>query len=290
MMLQNQMMMRQFSTLEVQQQKPQIKIVKNTVTDDLALLEQALPKTPAPQCFFPSTIVKKIGRTQDASKWGLRYSSLKLNACAKSVRKQSLLDAKTIVQFSNKKGAQIVLSVLEAARANALKKGLAEERLYVKECIVGKALGMKKLDIRGRGKMGMIHLPKSSIRITLEERPLEEFYKDLLKGNASPYIAHVFRKNLYQSNANFEEVRKLSHITTSKGRYYRRVQFKRLQRLIQKEYAKKGAKISIQKIERNLLEKSLNDFLEHKAQTEDQRMLVSQNARQALFEKNYKKK
>jgi len=56
---------------------------------------------------------------------------------------------------------------------------------------------MKKIDIRARGKFGMIHLPKCSIKITLEERPLEEFYKDLVRGNATPHTAHVFRKKLF---------------------------------------------------------------------------------------------
>jgi len=63
--------------------------------------------------------------------------------------------------------------------------------------LIGKGLGMKKIDIRARGKFGMIHLPKCSIKITLEERPLEEFYKDLVRGNATPHTAHVFRKKLF---------------------------------------------------------------------------------------------
>jgi len=81
---------------------------------------------------------------------------------------------------------------------------------------------MKKIDIRARGKFGMINLPKCSIRVTLEERTVEEFYKDLIRGNATPHTAHVFRKKLYQEDANFEQVRRLAHITTSKGRHYRR--------------------------------------------------------------------
>lgn len=100
---------------------------------------------------------------------------------------------------------------------------MAEERLFVKECIVGKALGQKKMDIRARGKFGFIHQPKSSIRITLEEKPIEDFYKMLVKGECPPSLALVFRKFLYQNDMDYEQVKELSYLTTSRGRYYRKI-------------------------------------------------------------------
>jgi hypothetical protein len=102
----------------------------------------------------------------------------------------------------------------------------------VKECWVGRALGMRKMDIRARGKFGMIHLPKCSIRIVLEEKPLKDFYKMLMKGEAPPSVGAIFRKMLYQNEANFEQVKKVSYLTTSWGRYYRKTQFRRLVKLV----------------------------------------------------------
>lgn len=145
-----------------------------------------------------------------------------MNAACMVVRKKHIYDALQLIQNVNKKGGPLVKSVLEAARANAVKKGMAEERLFVKECIVGRALGMRKMDIRARGKFGMIHLPKSSIRVVLEEKQPEDFYKMLVKGDCPPAVGHIFRKMLFQNDANFDKVRQLSFMTTSKGRYYRR--------------------------------------------------------------------
>ena len=45
-----------------------------------------------------------------------------------------------------------------------------------------------------------------------------------------------------------------------------------------------------EKIERNILEKVAQDFIETRKGKEDQRMLVSRTERQAHFEQNYKKK
>lgn len=66
-----------------------------------------------------------------------------------------------MLQKSDKKGSAIVQSVLLAARKNGINKGFNEERFYVKTAIVGKAYSHKKIDIKGRGKMGFIRVPKS---------------------------------------------------------------------------------------------------------------------------------
>lgn len=79
-----------------------------------------------------------------------------MNFCAILVRKKHIFDALSVLENSDKKGSQLIRSVLEAARANGIKKGLSEERFFVKEVILGKANGPKKIDIRARGKFGMI--------------------------------------------------------------------------------------------------------------------------------------
>ena len=57
------------------------------------------------------------------------------------VRKKHIYDALNLIANVSKKGGPLVKSVLEAARVNAVKKGLAEERLFVKEVVIGKKLG-----------------------------------------------------------------------------------------------------------------------------------------------------
>lgn len=137
-------------------------------------------------------------------------------------RKKHILDALILVSNLAKKGGPLVKSVLEAARVNGIKKGYAEERMFVKEIVLGKALGPRKLDIRARGKFGLIHSPISSIRVVLEEKSQADFYKMVVTGKTPPAIGHVFRKMLYQNDADFEKVKALSHMTTSRGRSYRK--------------------------------------------------------------------
>jgi len=113
--------------------------------------------------------------------------------------------------------------VLRAARQNGLKAGLRDDRLYVKTAIVGKGRAHKKIDIKGRGRHGVITVPKSSVSITLEEKSVSDIYKLVLKGETPHGFADIQRRALFGHKADFEQVKTMAHITTSRGRRYRRV-------------------------------------------------------------------
>ena len=132
-----------------------------------------------------------------AKKNGIHYSVYKLNACAMLVRKKHLYDALTLINNVTKYGGKMIKSVLEAARVNGINKGYSEERFFVKEIVLGKSLGPKKIDIRARGKFGMIHAPRSSITVVMEERTTEDFYKLLVSGKCPPTIGYVFKQMLF---------------------------------------------------------------------------------------------
>lgn len=90
-----------------------------------------------------------------------------------------------------------------------------QQLLWVKEILVGGGYTHKKMDIKGRGKFGIIHVPKCNVKITLEERPMSFFYKMCLLGRAPPTVGNYFRSMLYSKNAPFEEVIKYSHMATA---------------------------------------------------------------------------
>jgi ssDNA-binding Zn-finger/Zn-ribbon topoisomerase 1 len=87
-----------------------------------------------------------------------------------------------------------------------VQQGLSEERLFVKTTVCGKGLMFKKIDVKGRGRMGFIKVPKCSVKITLEEKHPIEYYKMLLKGECPPGAADLFKQMLHQSEADFDRV------------------------------------------------------------------------------------
>jgi large subunit ribosomal protein L22 len=100
----------------------------------------------------------------------MRVSPQKLNLVAQMIRGLSAKKALQALSFSPKRIARDVYKVVKAAVANAEhNQGLDADNLFVAEATVGRALVMRRLDIRGRSKAGRIEKPFSHLRVVVCE-------------------------------------------------------------------------------------------------------------------------
>ena len=112
--------------------------------------------------------METIKATAKAS--NLRISAQKLNLVAKSIRGKGIKKAIDNLTFSRKRIAKDVLKVLNSAIANAENNySLDIDRLIVDEAFVGKAMVMKRLRARARGRAARILKPFSKLTITLKQ-------------------------------------------------------------------------------------------------------------------------
>lgn len=190
----------------------------------------------------------------------------------------------------DKKGADYLYRLLTKMKDDGTEKGYNPDLFYVAEAFVGKGIRSKKIDIKARGKFGVIRRPKSSLTIVMHEKPLEHMIKESLVGKTPPGIGEIFRKRLYETNANFQDVRKYSFMLTSKGRAYRREQFKRLIILTKKEYQKKGIYLKDKQIEKYLLEKQMQIIVKERKEIYEDTERDKIFLRKKFFEANYEKK
>ena len=87
----------------------------------------------------------------------IRTSPLKLANIARSIVNKKADNAVNQLKFSNKRIANNVLKVLNAAIANAENnKQLDIDNLYIKEAFVGKSLSMKRFRPRAKGRASSI--------------------------------------------------------------------------------------------------------------------------------------
>ena len=101
----------------------------------------------------------------------IRTSPLKLANIARSIVNKKADNAVNQLKFSNKRIANNVLKVLNAAIANAENnKQLDIDNLYIKEAFVGKSLSMKRFRTRTKGRASSIVKTYSKLTIILEER------------------------------------------------------------------------------------------------------------------------
>ena len=109
----------------------------------------------------------------------IRTSPLKLANIARSNVNKKADKAVNQLKFSNKRIANNVLKVLNAAIANAENnKQLDIDNLYIKEAFVGKSLSMKRFRPRAKGRASSIVKPCSKLTIILEERIKTQKGKD----------------------------------------------------------------------------------------------------------------
>lgn len=115
-------------------------------------------------------------------------SHRKLNDIGRLVASMPVDEAILQLQFSEKRAARTwVKSTLAFARDHAVARGLRRERLVVQQAWVDKGHKDKRIDIKGRGRMGMKHHPHARIQFLLkegktwEEKKAEEHKKVLNK-------------------------------------------------------------------------------------------------------------
>jgi len=100
----------------------------------------------------------------------LRGSPQKLNLVAESIRGMKAEKALASLDFNRKKAARDVKKVLQSAIANAENNhSLDVDQLVVAEASVGKALIMRRIQTRARGRANRITKPFSRLRIVVRE-------------------------------------------------------------------------------------------------------------------------
>ena len=102
---------------------------------------------------------------------GARLSPQKAGLVADQIRGLGVEKALDILNFSKKKGADLIKKLLNSAISNAENNNQFDiDNLFVKEAYVGKSLVMKRFRPRAKGRASPIKKPFSRITIVLEEK------------------------------------------------------------------------------------------------------------------------
>ena len=100
----------------------------------------------------------------------LRISPQKARLVVDQVRGKPVSDALDILNFSNRKGAELVRKVLESAIANAENnEGADIDELKVSSAFVNEGMTMKRIKPRAKGRADRIFKRTSHITVTVTD-------------------------------------------------------------------------------------------------------------------------
>lgn len=167
---------------------------------------------------------------------GIKGSVKKLKPTVKKILGIHLYDAMAEMQESQKRSSVSIFRALNMVRNHAINVGMEQDHLWVKEAKLEKQARKRYVYYHARGKGGMMKRDWTRVKITLEEKPVNEIYKLMIGGNAPKGLAKIWRDKIYEGNGDLDVIRKFQFLLTSKGRQQRREIIKRKTHLLQNQF------------------------------------------------------
>ena len=195
--------------------------------------------TKEPQTTFP--LIPTITSIPD-SIWYRRQADNRivkgrLGRCKGSVKKISpvmrkivglhLSEAMHLMRQNRTRVARRIYSALRMVKNHAIEKRFNVMRLFVKDAITNRQRRVKGVRYHAKMRRGLEKKDWCSLLIRLEEKPVREFFKDLVSGNAPVSIMRDWKAKVLHSENPLEMMKKYSFLLTSKGRQQRREMIRR---------------------------------------------------------------
>jgi ribosomal protein L22 len=136
-------------------------------------------------------------------------------------------EALFLMQNDRSRAARRVHSALKMVRSHAIQKRFHIMRLYVREAITNRQRRVKGIRYHAKMKRGLEKRDWCSLVIRLEEKPIREFFRDLVSGNAPVSIMSKWKSKVMSSKRPLVMMRKYAFVLTAKGRQQRREMIKR---------------------------------------------------------------
>jgi hypothetical protein len=188
-----------------------------------------------------------------------------------------------------KKPAEWLKNIIKTGIRSAVSNhGMNEDRLYIKEVLLGKNKYVKGIRIHAKGRMGMMKRHRTQVTVILEEKRPEDVYRTIMMGKVSPGVAGILRAMLMDKNAGYQDIRKIQNYLTAKGRQQQKLMFKRKVENIIKDKKEMGLVLDKDYVTDMVLEeegkKFAGDYWAFKRTEAEQKIAE----RQEVFNKNIK--
>lgn len=204
---------------------------------------------------------KSIQRTYTFTTEELQTSCKKAKPIVRVLIGRYYYDAIVATQNLQTKVAKFLNNQFEKQMTNKITEANFDPRyMFVTSIVMNRTRRIPKIRYHARGKSGRAIRDYCKFKITVTERPIQEFFRMILQGKAPGYLAYMVRDYLLNKDANYEEVRQLQLFLTARGRQQQRLMFKRKVLAKWLEYKEAGRFIRIRYLKDIMLEQEVAEF------------------------------
>lgn len=265
-----------FTLQIIRSQEPKVDIKKLAEKQELPLCLKPTPKTPS----------KKIVLTTHEFQTSVKKGWMAL----RPIIGMHIFDAVAFLENSVKKVPFKVLEYLKREGLNELKKNDIDlRRIFISTILTQRKKRTKKTRLHAKTKMGVSFRDYCTFRFEFSEKPLKDFYKQLVEGKTPPMLSYLITEALKRKDANFDLVRKLQPFLHAKGRSMMRIHFRRRCWAEWVQMKEAGKTLSLKVIWEKRLEEEARefetkygDFINNQARIKEERIAE----RKEIFEKN----
>lgn len=194
----------------------------------------SVPQTTLPPIPSIDSVPESIWYRRDPPN---RFIQGRFGRCKGSVKKISpvmrkiigmhVSEAMHLMRNNRTRVARRIYSALKMVRSHAIQNRLNMMRLFVRDAITNRQRRVKGVRYHAKMRRGLEKKDWCSLLIRLEEKPVREFFRDLVSGNAPVSIMREWKAKVLASEKPLEMMKKYSFLLTAKGRQQRREMIKR---------------------------------------------------------------
>ena len=212
----------------------------------------------------------------------------KMKFAASMAKKCHVVDFLSQIEGNPKKSFEYLSKALKQVLDHAIQKNLDVNRLYVKSIMTGKHRRIKRIRYHAKSRHGTMIRDSTQLNIVLEEMPLEEFFKNMLKGKFPHSFARDLRDKIVEDNMDYPFLQKYQAMLTAKGRQQQRLMFKRTVQIKFNEMREKGIQINKDYLEEQMLNTFVQDYCEKYTKHRIAQSQESLAQRRKVYEDNEK--
>jgi ribosomal protein L22 len=204
---------------------------------------------------------KKTFRTFTFNTQILDTTVKKSKFVARALIGRAFYDAIVAGEASQKKPGKFLSNQMDQYMMDKIKEaGFDPKYMFITSIITHRKSRQARIRFHARGKSGRWDQDTCYFKITVTEKPIEEYYKMLINGKSPMYLSFMMRDRLGKDDADYETIRDMQPFLTAKGRQQQRLMFRRKALTRWLEYKREGRFVRFSIVKDLVLEEEVKLF------------------------------